>query len=261
MVHMEVYSPDQPIPFAGWFDLNNPLSLYSKLGKVWAEKFGKALAKLPEAEPMLHDETVLKSWLLREHSWKPTVAENRYRYQFWLEYENAVREDRQMKMTNVYYFAGSERTFQNVILKDARSLSWIMCRPAGYESTAREMLQAGMEKLRSYLELDPFENPEKPNMKLLEMQYKITAMMDMRLHGAPTQKLQQLTVNATLGANGEIKEVVDKGDMASLQKRIEKLRERKRLLEGRKVAPEQAEPASSSEPEVIEAEVVGAEVE
>jgi hypothetical protein len=252
---MEVHSASAPVPFAGYFDLNNPLSLYSKLGKENAEKFHKVLSELPEAEGMLHDETVLKTWLRDSHQFKPTVAENRYRYQFWLEYENSIREERQMRMTNVYYFVGQESTFRKLILEDARRLAWMLCRPAGYESTAREMLQFGMSKLRQYLERDPFENPDKPNMKLLEMQYKITAMMDMRLHGAPTQKLQQLTVNATLGANGEIKGIEEKGDMEVIKRKLEDLRERKRKLEGRVAEP--AQPAASPAPGgVIDAEVV-----
>ena len=246
-----------PIPFAGYFDLNNPLSLYSKLGKDWAEKFHKVLQEIPEAEAMLHDETVLKDHLYRVHQFRPTVAENRYRYQFWLEYENSVRDSRQMRMTNVYYFVGAESTFKKLVLSDPRRLAWMICRPAGYESTAREMLQYGMSKLRQVLEKDAFEG-EKPNMKLLEMQYKIVQMMDLRMHGAPTQKLQQLTVNATLGANGQLQEIGDKGNMDEIKRKLEDLRERKRKLEGRVAEP--AQPAASPAPgAVIDAEVVEVE--
>lgn len=236
-MHMEVISASAPIPFAGYFDLNNPLSLYSKLGKSWAEKFHKVLSELPEVECMLHDETVLKPWLYTHRKFRPSVSENRYRYQFWLEYENAVRDDRLMNMSNVYYFVGAESTFRKLILGDPGRLAWMICRPAGYESTAREMLQAGLERLRQYLEKDPFEDG-KPNMKLMELQFKIVQMMDLRMHGAPTQKLQQLTVNATLGANGDLKSITDKTDMNAIQKRLSELKEKKRVLEGRVVAPE-----------------------
>lgn len=245
-----------PIPFAGYFDLNNPLSLYSKLGPEYAKKFHAVLSELPELEAMLHDETVLKVHLRDKHQFKPTVAENRYRYQFWLEYENSIRDNRLMRMTNVYYFVGAESTFKKLILDDPRRLGWMLCRPAGYESTAREMLQFGMSKLRLALEEDPFEVPGKPNLKLLELQLKITQMMDLRMHGAPTQKLQQLTVNATLGANGELKGIEEKGDMENIKRKLEELRARKRKLEGRGAEPAQPAASPDSKATVIDAEVV-----
>lgn len=250
-----------PIPFSGYFDLNNPLSLYSKLGKEWSKKFHGTLSELPDLEPLLYDETALKKTLYEKHQFRPSVAENRYRYQFWLEYENSVRDERMMRMVNVYYFVGSETAFTKLVLGDARRLAWIICRPAGYESTAREMLQYGLSRLREVLDKDPFEDPNKPNMKLLELQLKITQMMDLRMHGAPTQKLQQLTVNATLGANGELQAIGDKANMSDIKRKLEDLRERKRKLEGRGVEPkpaEQAAPAAhSAKPgEILEAEVV-----
>lgn len=254
-----------PLPFAGYFDLNNPLSLYSKLGPEYSKKFHECLAQLPEAEPMLHDETALKAWLYKEHQFRPSVAENRYRYQFWLEYENSIRDNRQMRMTNVYYFVGAESTFKKLILADPRRLCWMICRPAGYESTAREMLQYGLSRMREYLEKDPFESG-KPDMRLMKMQLDIVKMMDLRLHGAPTQKLQQLTVQATLGADGKLQAIGDNGNMEDIKRKLEDLRDRKRKLEGRGVESkpaEQAAPAAhASKPgEIVDAEVVEAKVD
>ena len=70
--YMEVMNG--PIPFSGYFDLNNPLSLYSKLGKEWSKKFHGTLSELPDLEPLLYDETALKRRCMRSisfvHRWQ-----------------------------------------------------------------------------------------------------------------------------------------------------------------------------------------------
>ncbi len=247
--------------FAGYFDRNNPLSLYSKLGAHWSKKFIDKLSELPEAAVMLHDETMLKKWLKEKRFFKPTATDNKYRYQLWLEYENSVNEQRLMEMARVYHFVGAEAVFYQLICVDANRMVWLMCRPSGYEATAREMLLFGMQQMRRYLEEDPFENPHKPNMKLMEMQFKITQMMDLRMHGAPTQKIQQLNISAAMGANGDLKAIVEKGDMKSLQAKLEDLRARKRKAEGRgmEALPEgELAPEPGDEAPILEAELVPA---
>ncbi len=241
-----------PTLFSGYFDQNNPLSLWQKLGKHWAEKFLNVLNSMPEAATMLHDETMLKRWLQEHKAYRPTPTDNRYRYQFWLEYDNSVQQHRQMNMKNVYGFIGADATFHKLICRDACRMTWLICRPAGYEAAAREMLTASYDRLRTALEKDAFENPSKPNMKLLEIQLKIHQMFDLRLHGAPTQKIQQLNVNAAIGANGELKEILDKGDMQGLRDKLEDLRVRKRKAEGR--GAEAAQPAP-----IVDAELVTVE--
>lgn len=243
-----------PTLFAGYFDRNSPLSLWNKLGKEWSNRLLAALSSLPEAATMLHDETMLKRWLKKEHLYIPTPTDNRYRHQFWLEYEHSIDQERMMLIKNVYAFIGQEAMFYQLICADPNRMVWLMCRPAGYEANAREMLAFSTGRLREYLEKDPFEDPRKPNMKLLEIQVKIHQIFDLRLHGAPTQKIQQLNLNATLGAAGNLKELTDKGDMKGLQKKLEDLRARKRKAEGRGAQPALAEGESS----VIDAEIVGA---
>jgi hypothetical protein len=140
-----------------------------------------------------------------------------------------------MKMTNVYQLMGAQATFHKLIMVAPERAVWMLCRPASYENTVREMLHAGLDKMRAVLEKDPFENPAKPNTKLLEIQLKITAMMDMRVNGAPTQKIQQLNLSGNLGrVTGEdVRSLTEKGDMTEIQKRLERLRARKAAAEGR----------------------------
>lgn len=251
----------------GHFDQNSPLSLYTKLGKHWAGRFMGKLAELSNVDDYLADETVLKEWLEKTHKYCPNGADHRYRLQFWLEYENAVKLGRQMNMANVYNLVGPETTFLHLVMRDACRVAWMLCKPISYEAQTREILATGLHRMKKALEIDPFYTADgtlraKPDLQLLALQLKITQMMDLRQHGAPTQKIQSLSISATMGANGELQELTDQGDADAIRKRLEDLRKRKRLAEGRAPeakAREAAPPPVDGEslpPSVIDAEVV-----
>jgi hypothetical protein len=254
----------------GHFDQNSPLSLYAKLGPMWAGRFMGKLAELPGVDDFIADETALKEWLRGIQKFVPNGTDHRYRLQFWLEYENACRRNVKMNMANVYSLSGPECTFMSLVLKDARRVAWMLCKPISYESHTKQILATGLSRLEAALEIDPFADPKKPDLKLLAMQIKITQMMDLRQHGAPTQKIQALSISAALDANGEIQGLVDKGDHKAILERMELLRKRKAKAQGRGERPpaegeaapsvvvEPAEyPEKNSKPsEPIDAEVV-----
>lgn len=258
----------------GHFDQNNPLSLWCKLGEEWAGRFMGKMAELTGADDCLVDETVLQDWLFRVHSYRPKAVDNRYRLQFWLEYENACKLGRPMNMANVYNLVGPEGAFHHLVMRDARRVVWMLCKPLNYEANSREILNTGMTRLKRALEVDALFNDDgtlksKPDLKLLALQIKITQMFDMRLHGAPTQQIQTMSISATLGADGELQDMTDRMDAEAIKRRLEDMRRRKRLAEGR--APEgnaraAAPPAQegsephASQTDIIDAEVVGEKI-
>jgi hypothetical protein len=220
----------------GHFDANNPLSLYSKMGLTWAKKFMDKLGEVPECADMLTDETVLAEHLKKQYKFRPTGSDHRFRLQLWLEYENSIKHDRPMQMSYVYSLAGPESTFHVVVMKSAPRVAWMLCRPVSYEAQTREILATGLLRLRGYLDKDPFPEGQKPDHKLARLQLDIVKMMDLRQHGAPTQKIQSLELKGTIGANGEIQAIAEKLDMKALEERKKKLEDRKRKAEGRAAA-------------------------
>lgn len=219
----------------GHVDLNNPLSLYSKMGSHWAKRFQERMEDAPELMELLTQESVLKERLIKHYKFRPNPDDNRYRLQLWLEYENACKMNRPMQMSNVYNLVGPEATFHKQIMKDVRRVAWLLCRPATYKASQMEILSCGIHRLRSYLDIDALTAGKKGGIdhRLMKLQLEITRMADLRLHGAPTQKIQEISLKATIGANGEIQEAVEAADMKALLERKQDLEVRRRIAEGR----------------------------
>lgn len=235
----------------GHFDRESPLSLYNKMGEHWARRFIDKLSEAPELAELLIDETVLKPKLKELHKFQPTASDNKYRLQLWLEYENSVKLGRQMQMSNVYNLVGPESSFHTLVMKEPARVAWLLCKPAGYDAQSREILETGLHRMRAVLETDAMTAGKNggPNIALLRLQLDITKMMDLRQHGAPTQKIQSLELKGTIGANGEIQALGDIADMKALEERKKDLHKRRLKAEGRAAA-------RAPDPAPIDVEVV-----
>lgn len=221
--------------FQGHFDPQSPVSLYSKMGAHWADQFVKKLSENPCCADFLANETVLKEHLDKDHKFIPNGVDNRFRLQLWLEYENSVKMNRPMVMSNVYNLVGPQSSFHVVVMKDPRRVAWLLCKPIAYDLRMRDILEVGIQRLRGYLDIDAMTSGPKgkPDTKLLKLQLEITRMADLRMNGAPTQKIQEISVKATIGANGELQALSDEVDMATLENRKKELEKRRRSAEGR----------------------------
>lgn len=232
--------------FQGHFDPASPLSIFSKMPRDWVERFKKAMEEVPSLQDYLSNEHELQR-KLKDMGFKPNAVDNRYRFQFWFEYENSVREKRMMNMANVYSLVGPPSTFYTLVMGNPLRVYWLLNKPHEYAVQAREMLAAGMEHMRKVLDRDPWEDPAKPDHRLLAVQLKIVQMMDLRLHGAPTQKIQQAHIHASVNSAGEIEDMGAKKDALQYQESIRQLKALKAKAQGRG-----AEPVS----EPVDAEVV-----
>lgn len=247
---MDAQNSDKgPDPLSqGHFDLNSPLSLYSKMGKKWADRFVSILGQNPCCIDLLTNEVELKRHLESAHKFCPTGGDNRYRLQLWLEHENSIKMQRPMVMSNVYALVGPDSTFIDVVMKDPSRVAWMLCKPIAYQVRMREMLDTGITRLRTYLDKDALTAKDgKPDIQLMKLQLEITRMADLREHGAPTQKIQEISLKGTIGPGGELQALSDKIDLKALQERKKELEKRKRKAEGR---------ASGAHLPIQEAEIV-----
>lgn len=205
---------------------------------------------MPDCLDLIPDEELLLKKLKASYNYRPSISEQRIRHSFWLEYEEAQRDERLMNDMHIWCFVVASRDlFKRMFLAPNRGPQavYLVCRPAGYHTQVSEMLEAGLYKMRKILELPDVDSKGRVNMKLLELKMKITVMMDMRKHGAPTQNIKQLNmhVNRNLAGAKDVNELVKKGDMESIQKRLSALDIEKRNVEGR-----------SRELPIVEAELV-----
>lgn len=226
------------------FDPQNKTSLWNYMPGKYS---GKLLAMVASAEDeildnIMDEEALLKS-LKSIKSYVPTINDQRLRYLFWLEYQNAALEEREMVMNNVHSLVCGEKSFTSLFLKLPYRACFLVCRPAAYQHVMKEMLTHGMYRLRQILDLPEIDANGKINTKILELKIKVTAMIDMRLHGAPTQKIHQVTQNLPGPPNQktEVKDLIQKGDMVTIQQRLKEIEAEKRKLEGRSPVALEAE--------------------
>jgi hypothetical protein len=235
------------------FDPRNPVAPGPRIAAGYSSHLLTSIVSLPDALPLINDEHMLLKYL-KELGYIPTKFEDRLRHCFWLEYENSLARAKPMQMSNIHSLICDEKTFKRYIQKPQAAV-YFLCKPLAYKEHVASLLQSGMRQLEKILDLPDLDSKGKPNVKLLELKTKITAMMDMRLHGAPTQNIKQLNVNvdATPAKPAITQQALKQGDMTAIHKRLAELEMERKQLEGRVVEPVPV-PVKKKEPEAVEIE-------
>lgn len=225
------------------FDPENPLSLANKLPAPIPGVLLKLVTEDLRLPHLLADEEELLSHVLAEKGWHPTVTDHRIRLLFWNEFENAIFEGRMMVPNNIHSIVCNAKAFQMFFLKQSHRAAFLLCKPGAYQVALRETLMHGMKQLRRILDIPEIDAKGKLNVPLLKLKAQITSMVDLRLHGAPTQKIHQVTQNlpvsgaSTLPNAAEIQALAKKGDLKTLQNRLSEIAAQQRELEGGTEAP------------------------
>jgi hypothetical protein len=210
-------------------DEDNPLSL------VNLTRSSKIFDKIREIQHGEHadifdfPERELKKELLRRFSYRPSVEENRLRLSFWTEYDNALRESRQILLDRVWGPVMPQPAFY-YLMRNISPLAWMFCPPSNFDQFLDEAVQFGLNRLRDYLDIDPVDPVTgRLNLKLMELQAKIVTQLELRKHGGITQRIEQKTQNlhAHIGRKGD--------DIDSLP--LEEIEKRIALLEKKEISP------------------------
>ncbi len=244
------------------FDPDNPISLARKLPERLCAVLMALVTSDSRLPLLVNDEDDLLAHLKDVHNHVPTVNDHRIRFHFWLEYERAVAEGDEMIPRNIHALVCSETAFRRMFLGLGYRAAFLLCRPAGYQKAVQETLHHGLKKMREILDLPIHDSKGKLNTKLLEIKTKVFTLMDMRVNGAPMQKIHQ--VNQTLNqtqtnktATESIAALAKKGDMASIQRRMYELEEQeKRINQGAVGSPALVAIPARREPEAKEAVLV-----
>lgn len=224
--------PHPANPRPNIFDENLPDSLYNRLGACdFLGKVKEASQILPELFSM--DERTLWKWL-NSKKMPVTVSDNRLRYKFWTVYDDAVMTDSKMQMSQVFSGVMSYSAFTAFCLEKKEKLAWIMCPPSSYEVSNREALGFSSNMMRELIGVSPIQldaegNPTGVvNTKLAELQVKIHAMLDMRVHGGITQRVEQRSLNINMSddkARKLINQYAETGSIKALESTLENLEE------------------------------------
>jgi len=237
--------PDYPVGPTEVFDKNNPISPINLVAESTQREFEFAHKRRPDL--FLMDEKELYKQL-RSESKTPTPTDNRIRMKFWLEYDRAVSLGSKISMTNIATGVCSLGFLKENYLSKAEKVAWMLTIPASYQVIAEEALIFGLEQLREILSMDHIQSKVDPKSgkivemldhKLLDMKAKIVMMLDMRVKGGVTQRIEQKNLNMHLDATPrDINQMMEANSMEALKKKLDHLEAmERRLINGGVVPP------------------------
>ncbi len=147
-------------------------------------------------------------------------------------FERAISENAKRIVVS-HFLTGicSDVFFEQKYLMSTNRVAWLMCMPLNYQLKMEETLAYSAGQLRDILEMDHIDPvSKKPNLQLMNLKAKIHMMIDMRLNGAPTQRLEQksLSINVNRTDAKEIHGLIESGQERTVNERIKMLENRQR---------------------------------
>jgi hypothetical protein len=121
-----------------------------------------------------------------------------------------------------------------------KRMMWVFCPPVSYQSAMRNILHKGTERLMEIMSLPIIDSDGKPDSKVIVNILRAFQLVDMRVKGAVTQKVQiqqqSMNIHATLGRDmpsiqsGQPVDTLQLEELEKLEKRIERARRDSRRL-------------------------------
>jgi hypothetical protein len=249
-------SPDNP------YSLANILPSYVK----------EAVALLTEEEMNLSDLDSTNA-LFPKDKYPDGVPSEFYRLRlaFWDEYDRCGRyQEPVMDMAKVLMGNMSPGAFVKN-LDSKLFLAWLLHPPSGYTLGLKEIHDLSMRNLLAVIKLPITRADGRPDVKLIEAQFKIFQHADLRLKGAVVQKIEQRNLNVNVDATPK---QLPLKSLSEIDDQIKALREQSRQLETpaqvplnlMKLITPSAKPeiidanaAQAQQPEELEAEIIESE--
>lgn len=222
-------------PTCDAFNRSEPGALINKVPGAFQAAMLDAQKKEPELFGL--DERGLFK-VLRESQRAPSPTDNQLRLAFWMEFNRVCNEGGEVEPIRIYGGICSRQFFYATYLNAPTRLAWMLTPVVEYETKMREALDYGIDRLRSYLDIDPMVGG-RPNVKLMELQAKIFAMIDMRLKGGHTQRVENKNLSLTVSTSDkQVAQAVSEMSMDALEKRLKELDRRERAITGPGSKPE-----------------------
>lgn len=188
------------------YDLNNPRSMVSLLPKFLYDR----VKLLPARFFVMTEEELAHECFGGE----PNEVSRRLRLAFWEEYDRCQRyQEKEIDIARVVTGICNMTYFKKRFIADWRLLCWILQPPPLYMTDLKDIHEMSLRRLLEVAKL-PIERDEKGKVdtKLIDLQQKIFAHVDMRIKGAIVQKIDQrnLSVNVDVDPDSpEGKKILD----------------------------------------------------
>lgn len=168
---------------------------------------------------------------LRNTRRTPSPTDNRIRLAFWFEYDQAQLQARKFEIKRAFGGVCGEAYFYQSFITNSARLAWLLTPPTDYVIKTQEALDFGLDRLRDILEREPVNAKGQFDVRLAELQAKITWMLEQRVKGAVVTKIEQKTFGVNVHTSDkQVANALMDGSMAELDRRLKDLEREERKL-------------------------------
>lgn len=174
------------------------------------------------------DDSLLRLTQLDEHSLFKTLRPEprlcRLRLNFWLEFENAVVDNRRMRISHICAGIVVMEHFYTII-DDPKKLAFLLNPPATFKHAATETLNLAIAKLREIMELPTVDDKGRPIASVINGILKATEFLDKRVNGDVVRKLAIHQHNTSDGSMGGAVGGLNEDNLLALEEKLAGLRQ------------------------------------
>lgn len=182
-------------------------------------KLSERIRHLSKVEPDLFS-------MLEADLWKELVFRKRrpsetlqvLRLQFWIEYNRAQASMSNMKMNNVYGDLCDQMVFY-MYMEKIENLVWLLCPYGANKSKMVIALNKGINDFMEILGAPNFKENGNLDIMTVNAKIKIFNLIDCRLNGMPTQKIDQRTLVADARSVGALTKEMNEQDLLEALKK------------------------------------------
>lgn len=215
------------------YDTDNPESLISIVPS-------RVVAVLHRIRPKMPRVLFVTEGELRDFV-KPDERDERIRLGFWDEYNHSTASNKKMSLSAFLHGIMSWETWVTVYEPNDKKMMWVMCPPVSYQVAMRNILHKGTERLMEIMSLPLMDSDGKPDSKVIVNILRAFQLVDIRVKGAVTQKLQiqqqthnihqSISGNGVHIGTGMPVETLQLEELEKLERRIDRARrDSKRLV-------------------------------
>lgn len=173
-----------------------------------------------------------------EKAVEPTMIHENLRLAFWDEYFVASDNNLKMRVESIYPRVCSREYFYKSFVHDDLNLAYMMRPPVEYTLKMRSLLELGHRQMEKVMRMPLVDAKGRPDSRLIAEVVKIVALLDNRIKGAVTQKLQvetksQVHNHNTYETPKKLGDIQD--EMARIEREIKQLTKPQKLFDDKDV--------------------------
>jgi hypothetical protein len=160
------------------------------LATILPPELSERVRTLPR-ELLIQDEVTLTTLI------GPTDQQKRIKIQFWDEYEDAMKQRRNIELAHII-FGVCTREYLLEFIRVARNVAWLVSPRPRYSVRVAELVDKGLDQIEEIFKLQA---TGKNTIAVRSLQLSALRMLDMRKHGGYTQRQEVKSLALTKNLN------------------------------------------------------------